>query len=128
MAAGDAKMKPGSGASGPRPFAGAAFAVPAAALVLALLPGTALGLQCHGGTITFYDAGGIKSCEIEANHKFTTAAGSTIVCHGGHLLAQHPDGTVERCTLAAPYAAEEKTCEAGHAVTLSPGGTIQNCE
>ncbi len=121
-------MKRRSGAGGLRPFAGAAFAVPAAALVLALLPGTALGLQCHVGTITFYDAGGIKSCEIEANHEFTTTAGSTIVCRGGRLLTQHPDGTVESCTLAAPYGAEQKSCEAGHAVRLSTGGTIQNCE
>jgi hypothetical protein len=51
-----------------------------------------------------------------------------IVCRGGWLLTQHPDGAVESCTLAAPYAAEEKTCEAGHAVTLSPGGTILDCE
>ncbi len=109
-----------------RLVAGTAFA--AAALALALLPGTALALQCHVGTITFYDAGGIKSCEIEANHRFTTAAGGKIVCRGGHLLAQHPDGAVESCTLAAPYAAEEKTCEAGHVVMLSPGGTILDCE
>ena len=121
-------MKPGSGASGPRPFAGMAFAVTAAVLALALLPGTALGLQCHVGTITFYDAGGIKSCEIEANHKFTTAAGSTIVCSGGWLLTQHPDGAVESCTLAAPYRAEEKTCEAEHLVMLSTGGMILDCE
>ncbi len=121
-------MKPGSCASGPRPFAGMAFAVTAGILALALLPGTALALQCHVGTITFYDAGGIKSCEIEANHKFTTAAGSTIVCRGGWLLTQHPDGAVESCTLAAPYRAEEKTCEAGHLVMLSTGGTILDCE
>ncbi len=119
-------MNPGSRASGARLIAGAAIA--GAIFALALLPGTALGLQCHVGTITFYDAGGIKSCEIEANHEFTTTAGSMIVCHGGHLLTQHPDGTVERCTLAAPYAAEEKTCEAGHAVRLSTGGTILACE
>jgi hypothetical protein len=100
----------------------------AAGLVLALFPGTALGLQCHVGTITFYEAGGIKSCEIEANHRFFLPVGGKIVCRGGRLLAQHPDGAVERCTLAAPYTAEKMTCEAGHAVTLSPGGLILDCE
>ncbi len=121
-------MKRGWCGSGAQLSARAAFAVTAAVLAIALLSGTALALQCHVGTITFYDAGGIKSCEIEANHKFTTAAGSTIVCRGGWLLTQHPDGAVESCMLVAPYAAEEKSCEAGHAVTLSPSGTILDCE
>jgi hypothetical protein len=121
-------MKLGLGANGTRVFAGAGLAVAAGALALAVLPGTALALQCHGGTISFYDAGGIKSCEIEANHRFFLAGGGKIVCAGGHMLTQHPDGAVESCTLAEPFGGEEKTCETGQVVTLSPGGAILDCE
>lgn len=122
------RMKRGWGATGARLTPGTVFAVPAAALVLALVSGTALGLQCHVGTITFYDAGGIKSCEIEANHQFTLPEGREIACRGGHLLTQRPDGTVESCTLAAPYAAAGETCETGRVVTISPIGAVQDCE
>ena len=102
----------------------AALAAPGFALV----PGAALALQCHVGTITFYPEGGIKSCEIEARHEFRTAAGTRLACRGGALLAQHPDGSVESCTLAAPYAAGAKRCEAGVRVVLDRGGAILACE
>ena len=99
-----------------------------AALGLALAPGGALALQCHVGTIAFHPEGGIKSCEIEANHVFRTPLGATIVCSGGTILTQHPDGSIESCTLAKPYAAKTQVCAAGKRVALDPGGRILDCE
>lgn len=99
-----------------------------AALGLVLAPGGALALQCHVGTITFHPEGGIKSCEIEANHEFRTPLGATIVCGGGAVLTQHPDGSIESCTLAKPYAASGAACAAAKRVRLDPGGRILGCE
>ena len=103
------------------------FVLPVAALGVALASGPAAALQCHVGTITFYPEGGIKSCEIEANHEFRTAVGASLACRGGALLAQHPDGSVESCTLAAPYAAGARRCDKGTRVVLDPGGNILKC-
>ena len=89
-----------------------------------LASGPAVALQCHVGTITFYPEGGIKSCEIEANHEFRTAAGASLACRGGALLAQHPDGSIESCTLAAPYVAGTGRCEAGARVSLVLMATV----
>jgi len=104
------------------------FVLPVAALGVALASGPAAALQCHVGTITFYPEGGIKSCEIEANHEFRTAVGASLACRGGALLAQHPDGSVESCTLAAPYAVGTRRCNKGTRVVLDPGGDILKCE
>jgi hypothetical protein len=99
-----------------------------ATLGLVLAPGGALALQCHVGTITFHPEGGIKSCEIEANHEFRTPLGATIVCGGGAILTQHPDGSIESCTLAKPYAAGAARCAAAKHVVLDPDGRILGCE
>jgi hypothetical protein len=99
-----------------------------ATLGLILAPGGAMALQCHVGTIAFHPEGGIKSCEIEANHEFRTPLGATIVCGGGAILTQHPDGSIESCTLAKPYAAKSQVCAAGKRVALDPGGRILGCE
>ena len=101
---------------------------PIAALGAVLASAPAVALQCHVGTITYYPEGGIKSCEIEANHEFRTMAGASLVCRGGALLAQHPDGSIESCTLATPYAAGSARCKAGARVVLDPGGDILDCE
>jgi hypothetical protein len=98
------------------------------ALGFALAPGGALALQCHVGTITFHPEGGIKSCEIEANHEFRTPLGATLTCRGGAVLTQHPDGSVESCTLAKPYVAGPEDCAAGKRAMLDPGGRILGCE
>ncbi len=102
--------------------------LPVLALGTALTAAPAAALQCHVGTITFYPEGGIKSCEIEANHQFQTAAGASLTCRGGALLVQHPDGSIESCTLATPYAAELARCQAGARVVLDPAGAILACE
>jgi hypothetical protein len=99
-----------------------------AALCFVLAPGNAAALQCHVGTITFHPEGGIKSCEIEANHEFRTSLGATIVCAGGAMLTQHPDGSIESCALAKPYAADGATCAARKRVALDPAGRIHGCE
>ena len=99
-----------------------------ATLGLILAPNGAMALQCHVGTITFHPEGGIKSCEIEANHEFRTPLGATIVCGGGAILTQHPDGSIESCTLAKPYAAKTRVCAADKRVLLDPGGRILGCE
>jgi hypothetical protein len=99
-----------------------------AVLGLVLAPGQATALQCRVGTITFHPEGGIKSCEIEANHEFRTRRGAPIVCAGGAILAQHPDGSIESCTLAKPYAAGGATCAARKRVVLKPDGRILGCQ
>jgi hypothetical protein len=104
------------------------LALPLAALGLALASGATLALQCHVGTITFYPEGGLKSCEIEANHEFRTVIGTSLACRGGALLVQHPDGSIQSCTLAAPYAARTRRCDAGTRIILNPGGEILKCE
>ncbi len=107
---------------------GSRFAPPVAALLVGLVSAPAAALQCHVGTITFYPEGGIKSCEIEANHEFQSAAGARLVCRGGALLTQHPDGSIESCTLAASYAAGTARCAAGARIKLDPAGAILACE
>ena len=101
---------------------------PAAVLAVALASAPAAALQCHVGTITYHPEGGIKSCEIEANHEFQTVAGAAIVCRGNALLSQHPDGSIESCSLAASYAAGTERCGAGARVALDPAGAILSCE
>ena len=120
-------MNYGIGRSGHRRFV-LSIATLGVALGAALASAPAVALQCHVGTITYYPEGGIKSCEIEANHEFRTTAGASLVCLGGALLAQHPDGSIESCTLATPYAAGPARCEAGARVVLDPGGDILDCE
>jgi len=107
---------------------GSRLAPAVAALLVALASAPAAALQCHVGTITYHPEGGIKSCEIEANHEFRTAAGARLVCRGGALLAQHPDGSIESCTLAASYTAGAARCGAGARVVLDPPGAILACE
>ncbi len=107
---------------------GSRFAPAVAALLVALATAPAAALQCHVGTITYHREGGIKSCEIEANHEFQTAAGARLVCRGGALLTQHRDGSIESCTLAASYAAGTARCAAGSRVALDPAGAILACE
>ena len=102
--------------------------LPALALGAALASVPAGALQCHVGTIAFYPEGGIKSCEIEANHECQTAVGASLACRGGALLVQHPDGSIESCTLAAPYAVGTARCQAGARVVLDPAGAILACE
>ena len=114
--------------AGIRRLGGRRLVLPAAALAAALTSAPALALQCHVGTITFYPEGGIKSCEIEANHEFQTAAGASLTCRGGSLLAQHPDGSIESCTLAAPYGAGTARCQASARIVLDPDGAILACE
>ena len=114
--------------AGTRRLGGRRLVLSAAALAAALTPAPALALQCHVGTITFYPKGGIKSCEIEANHEFQTATGASLTCRGGTLLAQHLDGSIESCTLAAPYAAGTARCPAGARVVLDPAGVVLACE
>lgn len=99
-----------------------------AGALIAQSSGPAQALQCHVGTITFYPEGGIKSCEIEANHRFYLAGGRRIVCRHGHLLTQHPGGELEGCTLAEAYRDGAATCEAGRRVALEPDGRIRACE
>ena len=99
-----------------------------AALGLVQAPGAAAALQCHVGTITFHPEGGIRSCEIEANHEFRTPLEATIVCRGGAMLTQGPDGRIESCTLAKPYTAGGTTCPARKRVALDPDGRILGCE
>ncbi len=99
-----------------------------AAFAIALASAPAAALQCHVGTITYHPEGGIKSCEIEANHEFQSAAGARLVCRGGALLTQHPDGSIESCTLAASYATGTARCAAGARVALDPAGAILACE
>ena len=110
------------------PLRGSRFAPAVAALLVALASVPAAALQCHVGTITYHPEGGIKSCEIEANHEFQTAAGARLVCRGNALLTQHPDGSIENCTLAASYAAGTARCEAGGRVLLDPAGVILACD
>ncbi len=107
---------------------GSRFIPPVAALLVALASAPAAALQCHVGTITYHPEGGIKSCQIEANHEFQTAAGARIVCRGNALLAQHPDGSIESCTLAATYASGTARCKAGARVVLDPAGAILACD
>lgn len=100
----------------------------AALMALALTSGPAAALQCHVGTIKFYTEGGIKSCQIEANHTFTTNAGASLTCLNGGVVAQHPGGQIESCTTAAVYQVGDARCEAGHRVELKADGSIVRCE
>ncbi len=111
-----------------RRLGGSRLVLAGVALWVALTAAPAVALQCHVGTITFYPEGGIKSCEIEANHEFQTAADARLACSGGALLTQHPDGSIESCTLATPYAAGAARCETGARVVLDPAGAVLACE
>ncbi len=100
------------------------LALAAAVTVLALVATPATALQCHVGTIKFFTEGGIKSCQIEVNHTFTTNAGASLTCRDGEVVTQHPGGQVESCTTATVYTAGNARCEADHRVELEPDGSI----
>ncbi len=103
------------------------LALAGALMALVLTPAPAAALQCHVGTIKFFAEGGIKSCQIEANHTFTTAAGTSLTCRSGNLVTQHPGGQVESCTTAAVYIAGNARCEAARLLELKPDGSIARC-
>lgn len=110
------------------PFRKARVALVLAGLAGPLVPSAALGLQCHVGTITHYDNGAIRSCEIEAHHRFVMTDGRGIVCRAGHLLAQHPDGKLQSCVLNEPYDDGAQSCPAGRIVILATEGSIIYCQ
>ncbi len=101
----------------------------ATALVIMLLgPGQSVALQCHVGTIKFFTEGGIKSCQIEGNHTFTTPTGASLTCRSGELVTQHTGGQIESCTTAAVYTVGATRCEAAHHLKLKPDGSIARCD
>ena len=103
------------------------LALAGALMALALIPGPAAALQCHVGTIKFFAEGGIKSCQIEGNHTFTTTAGAALTCRSSNLVTQHPGGQVESCTTAAVYIAGNARCEAARLLERKPDGSIARC-
>jgi hypothetical protein len=100
-----------------------------AAIGLALVaPPASAQLQCHVGTIAFYPAGGIKSCEIEGDHQFSTAQGLPLKCRSGHPVSQYPGGRIESCAIAEPHRFGDVHCAAPGRVELNPDGSLRRCD
>ena len=110
-----------------RRLRGALLLGAAVALGVAAVAPPAAALQCGAGTFEFYDGGGIKACEIEADHQMWTKRGVRIVCRGGYRLSQHANGAVASCTLAETQTFDGTECPAGKVVALNPDGALEEC-
>jgi len=84
-------------------------------------------LQCSAGTLTFYPSGALKSCRVDAHHRFYTAQGDTIDCVSGHVVTQYPDGEIQSCTIDRPHQFGGMLCEQPGAVELTPEGNLRAC-
>jgi hypothetical protein len=99
------------------------------ALCVAVVPSEAQAqLQCHVGTIRYHDGGGIKACEIEADHQFYTPRGDRLRCRRGHDVVLHPNGAVAACTIGEPHVFAGVACAGPGRVELAPDGTLRKCE
>lgn len=98
------------------------------ALGLTSITGAAVAqLNCNVG-IEFYPNGGIKSCNLNGDHRIYTAQGQPVTCANGHVLVQYPDGKLKSCTLAQPLTFDSSHCDARSKVEVNPGGAIAKCE
>ena len=84
-------------------------------------------LQCSAGTIRYHDQGGVKACEVDADHQFYTPRGDRLKCRRGHDVVLHPDGTIAACTIVEPHTFAGKACRRPGRVRLSPDGDLLAC-
>ncbi len=103
-----------------------ALAVLAGVIALAAGPAAAQ-LQCHVGTITFYPNGGIKSCQVEADHQFYTRRGDRVKCRAGFKVTQHPNGAIASCTIREPHTFGGTACPGLGRVELNIDGSLRRC-
>lgn len=73
-------------------------------------------LQCTAGTIRYHDGGGIKACEIEANHQFYTPRGDRLKCRRGAAW-----------TIGEAHTFAGKPCDRAGRVELSPYDELVVC-
>jgi hypothetical protein len=84
-------------------------------------------LQCTAGTIRYHDGGGIKACEIEANHQFYTPRGDRLKCRRGADVVLHPNGAVAAWTIGEAHTFAGKPCDRAGRVELSPYDELVVC-
>lgn len=90
-------------------------------------PATPAELNCNVG-IEFYPGGGVKSCNLNGNHRIYTAQGQPLTCANGHLLVQYPNGELKSCTIAVPLRFDTLHCDALSRVELDRDGRLRKCE
>jgi hypothetical protein len=97
--------------------------------VLALIlvgTGAVAQLNCNVG-VEFYVDGGIKSCNLNGNHRIYNARGQPLTCLNGYRLVQYPDGRLQSCTLAEPARFDATLCARLSVVEFNPDGTLRKC-
>lgn len=97
--------------------------------VVALLWAGSVGAQlnCNVG-IEFRDDGRLRACVLNGHHRIYTESGVAVTCADGARLEQHRDGTLERCTLAAPAVLDDRQCAAGSQVVFGTDGRLLHCK
>ena len=93
---------------------------------LSMAPASAQ-LQCHVGTISFYEDGGIRACRIEADHRFYTGQGEPIICAANTMVTQHPGGAIKSCAIRVPQGFGGTACPAPGTVELETDGRLRRC-
>jgi len=96
-------------------------------LSIGLSPIAVAELNCNVG-IEFYSNGGVKSCNLNGNHRLYTAQGQQLVCSNGYVLVQYPSGELKSCTILAALIIDSVQCDRLSRVELTPDGTILRCE
>jgi len=91
-----------------------------------MIAGNAVALQCAVGTIAFHDDGGVRSCVIDAHHRFSIE-GRDLWCRAGAVLATHADGGLARCTLWRSFATRDLDCPPGSVAEVSDDAVLQRC-
>ena len=84
-------------------------------------------LNCNAG-IEFYPAGGIKSCQLNGHHQFTTNTGYRLVCADSKNIEQYPDGRIRSCILKQPAEFDAIACEGGSKIEFDAEGLVLSCK
>lgn len=83
-------------------------------------------LNCNVG-IEFRDDGRLRACVLNGHHRIHTESGVAVTCADGTRLEQHEDGSLQRCTLAAPAVLDARQCAVGSEVEFDRDGRLLHC-
>lgn len=98
----------------------------AAAAVAGLTPTSSAQLNCNPG-VEHYPGGGLKQCTLNGDHTFYTARGLRVTCSNGKSLVQHPNGSVQSCSIDEIQDIGEIRCKAPARVEFDADGSLRAC-